>query len=311
MWDGQVVDQSMSDTPGSERDSRLAAEFERHRTYLRSIAYRMLGSMSEADDAVQETWLRLDRRPPESAEQLRPWLTTVVSRICLDALRARRRRLGSYAGAWLPEPLVTTTATDTASISPESQVELADSVGLALLVVLETLNPAERLAFVLHDVFGLSFEEIAPMVDRTPGAARQLASRARRRVHARPSGSDSDRRVDRRIADAFLAAARAGDFGALLTLLDPDVVLNTDGGGSGPLARPSVGGAERVAEVIRGRAPLLASLCRYATVNGGPGFIVGNPGHALAVVALTVHGGRIHEVDIIGDPAKLRAARLR
>ncbi|MBA2634607.1 MAG: sigma-70 family RNA polymerase sigma factor, partial [Chloroflexi bacterium] len=217
-----------------ESRALLSREFERHRPYLRSVAYRMLGSVTEAEDALQECWLRLDRRPPREADSLRPWLTTVVGRICLDLLRARRSRREDYAGSWLPEPVVV------ADDSPEDEAVLADVVGLALLVVLETLTPAERLAFVLHDVFAVPFAEIAAVVDRSPTAARQLASRARRRVRAARPEPDADLAVQQRVVDAFLAAARAGDFDALLLLLDPDVVLRTDGGGRGPLARPPV-----------------------------------------------------------------------
>jgi RNA polymerase sigma factor (sigma-70 family) len=283
----------------------LAREFERHRPYLRSVAYRMLGSVSEAEDALQEAWLRLDRRPPADVVDLRPWLTTVVGRICLDALRSRRSRREDYAGSWLPEPVVVTK-----DGSPEDQAVLADAVGLALLVVLETLTPAERLAFVLHDVFAVPFEEIAPVVDRTPTAARQLASRARRRVQAAHAEPDDDLEVQEGVVDAFLAAARNGDFEALLTILDPNVVLRTDGGGEGPLARPPVVGAREVADVLRVRAPVFAPLGRRAMVNGAAGVIVGPPGKVVAVVGLTVSGGRIREIDIIGDPAKLKRLSL-
>ena len=282
----------------------LAEEFQRHRPYLRAVAYRMLGSTTEAEDALQEAWLRLDRRPPDDMSDLRPWLTTVVGRICLDMLRARRSRREDYAGSWLPEPVVTTAS------SPEKDAVTADSVGLALLVVLETLSPAERLAFVLHDVFAVPFEEVATVVGRSPTAARQLASRARRRIQAAKPEPDGDVAVERRVVDAFLAAARGGDFEALLSLLDPDVVLRTDGGGHGPLARPPVTGAAEVAAVLqRGAAPF-APLGRPAIVNGGPGLIVGRPGKVVAVVGLTVVDGRIREIDIIGDPAKLRKLAL-
>ena len=287
-----------SNDPRAARGT-LAAEFERHRPYLRSVAYRMLGSMTEADDALQECWLRLDRRPPAEGNDLRPWLTTVVGRICLDVLRARRARREDYAGSWLPEPIVRT------SPSPEDEAILADSVGLALLVVLETLTPPERLAFVLHDVFALPFEEIAPVVDRSPTAARQLASRARRRVRQARPRPDADLAVQERVVDAFLAAARVGDFGALLSLLDPDVVLRTDGGGKGPLARPPVEGAQHVVDALRARAPVFAPMGRRAIVNGGPGVVVGPPSHILAVVGMTVVDGRIRAIDIVGDPAKL------
>ena len=285
--------------PTSDARVGMAQDFERQRPYLRSVAYRMLGFVAEAEDAVQETWIRLDRRPPATTTDLRPWLTTVIGRICLDALRARRSRREDYAGSWLPEPVVATAA------SPEDESMLADSVGLALLVVLETLTPAERLAFVLHDVFAVPFEEIAPVVDRSPTAARQLASRARRRVHAARPEPDADLAVQERVVDAFLKAARAGDFDALLSLLDPDVVLRTDGGGHGPLARPPVEGATQVIEVFRSRASVFAPLGRSAVVNGGPGIVVGPPGHVLAVVEFAVVDGLIREIDIVGDPSKL------
>jgi RNA polymerase sigma-70 factor (ECF subfamily) len=297
----------MSESSGERQETRslLAPEFERHRPYLRSVAYRMLGSMTEAEDALQEAWLRLDRRPPDETENLRPWLTTVIGRICLDMLRTRRSRREDYAGSWLPEPVVD------AEGSPEDQAVLSDAVGLALLVVLETLSPAERLAFVLHDVFAVPFEEIAPVVDRSPTAARQLASRARRRVQAARAEPDADLAVQRRVVDAFLAAARSGDFEALLAVLDPEVVLRTDGGGSGPLARPPVVGSKAVLEVLRSRAQLLAPLGRAAVVNGGPGVIVGPPGRIIAIVGFTVAGGRIRQIDVVGDRAKLRRFERR
>ncbi len=288
----------------TERRTWLAQQFERHRPYLRSIAYRMLGSVAEAEDALQECWLRLDRRPPEEAADLRPSLTTVISRICLDALRSRRSRRETYAGSWLPEPVLG------ASVSPEDESVLADSVGLAMLIVLETLTPAERLSVVLHDVFAVPFEEVATIMGRSPVAARQLASRARRRIQAARPEADADRAVERRVADAFLAAARAGDFDALLSLLDPDVVLRTDGGGRGPLARPPVVGAGQVAAVLGRQARTFAPLGRPVIVNGGPGFVVGPPGRVVAVAGLTISRGRIREINIIGDPAKLQRLEL-
>jgi RNA polymerase sigma-70 factor (ECF subfamily) len=289
--------------PHPESRALLAREFERHRQYLRAVAYRMLGSVTEAEDAMQEAWLRLDRSPPREGNDLRPWLTTVVGRICLDMLRSRRSRREGYAGSWLPEPVV-------GGGSPEDEAVMADAVGLALLVVLETLTPAERLAFVLHDVFALPFDQIAGVVDRSPAAARQLASRARRRVRAARAEPDADLAVQRQVVDAFLAAARGGDFDALLALLAPDVVLRTDGGGRGPLARPPVVGASEVADVLRTRAVAFAPLGRAAVVNGGPGVVVGPPGKVVAVVGLTVRGGLIREIDIMGDPAKLRRVDL-
>ncbi|MGH2489619.1 MAG: RNA polymerase sigma factor SigJ [Candidatus Limnocylindria bacterium] len=281
----------------------LTREFERYRPYLRAVAYRMLGSVTEAEDALQETWLRLDRRPPDERSNLRPWLTTVVGRICLDMLRVRRSRREDYAGSWLPEPVVTTD-------SPEEDAVLADSVGLALLVVLETLSPAERLSFVLHDVFAIPFDKIAGVLDRSPTAARQLASRARRRVRSARPEPDADLAVQRRVVDGFLAAARSGDFDALLAVLDPEVVLRTDGGGEGGLARPPVIGAHEVVEVLRTRASTFAPLGRRAIVNGGPGVVVQSHDKVLAVVGFLVRGGRIREIDIVGDPTKLRGLDL-
>ncbi len=295
---------TQADRSPEARRRHLADEFQRHRRYLHAVAYRMLGSATDADDALQECWLRLDRHPPDDARELRPWLTTVLGRICIDMLRARRSRREEYAGSWLPEPILGTTS------SPEGTSALADSVGLALLVVLEMLSPAERIAFVLHDVFSLPFEEIASIVDRSPAATRQLASRARRRVRsARPDpDSDADLTLQREVVDAFLAAARSGDFETLLALLDPDVILRTDGGGSGPLARPPVEGATAVAEVLRAQAGTFAPLGTPAVVNGGPGVVVGRPGHEIAVVGITVAHGLIREIDIVGDPTKVRAA---
>ena len=279
----------------------LTEEFESHRAHLRSVAYRMLGSVTEADDAVQEAWLRLNRSDTAAVENLGGWLTTVVSRVALDALRARRARREDYLGSRLPEPVF-----DTAfGGDPEQEALLADSVGLALLVVLDTLTPAERLAFVLHDMFAVSFDEIATIVDRSPAAARQLASRARRRVRGAAPTPDPDLARQRQIVDTFLAAARAGDFEALLEVLDPDVVFRVDTGGSGPAARPPLVGAEAVARQLVTRGAGFAPLARPAMVNGGPGAIVAPNGVTIAVVGFTVSGGRIVEIDVVADPAKL------
>ncbi len=288
-----------ADWRAQDRRSALAHELERHRPHLRRVAYRMLGSMAEAEDALQECWLRLDRRPPEDLGDLRPWLTTVTGRICLDLLRQRRSRREGLAGSWLPEPVVVPYDT------PEEDALRADTVGLALLVVLEALNPSERLAFVLHDVFAVPFDQIAPIVGRSPGASRQLASRARRRVRLARPEPDADLAVQRRIVESFLAASRQGDFEALLALLDPDVVLHMDVGDRPQLAQPPVSGARQVAEFLRSGAPLFAPLCRPAIVNGGAGFVVGPSGRTIGVVGLTVLGGRIREIDIVADPAKL------
>jgi RNA polymerase sigma-70 factor (ECF subfamily) len=288
-------------SPELERQEWLAAEFERQRPHLRAVGYRMLGSMTEADDAVQEAWTRLSRRDPGGTDDLRGWLTVTVGRICLDMLRSRRSRREDYAGTWLPEPLVTRPTES----GPEGDAVLADSVGLALLVVLETLTPPERLAFVLHDVFGVSFDEIAPLVDRTPAAARQLASRARRRIQAEAPDPDADLAVQRGVIDAFLAASRSGDFEGLLRVLDPDVVLRSDGGGTGPLAAPPVLGAEAVARRLTVTGPRFAALARPVMVNGAAGVVVDGPDQPRVVVAFAVRRGRIVSIDLIGDPAKV------
>src|SRR3989475_12828581 len=233
----------------NERDL-LAEEFERHRGRLRAVAYRMLGSMSEAEDAVQEAWLRLDRTDSDAVANLGGWLTTVVARASLDMLRARRARREDYLGSRLPEPVVQVETGD----DPEHEALLADSVGLALLVVLDTLTPAERLAFVLHDMFAVPFEEIAPIVGRSPAAARQLASRARRRVQGAATVPEANLTPQREVVDAFLAASRGGDFDALLAVLDPDVVLRADPAAVRAGASREVGGAAAVADTFKGRA---------------------------------------------------------
>jgi RNA polymerase sigma-70 factor, ECF subfamily len=270
-------------------------EFERQRQHLQSVAYRMLGSRSEAEDAVQEAWLRLSRSDTEAVENLTGWLTTVVARVSLDMLRSRRARREDYVA--LPEPIVTI------EDGPEDEAVLADSVGLALLVVLDTLTPAERLAFVLHDMFGMPFEEIAPIVDRSEAATRQLASRARRRVQGATPRTDPDLREQRRVVDAFLAASRAGDFEALLKVLDPDVVFRVDNGPRGD--RVPVTGAEEVAQTILARGSRFAPHARPAIVNGNAGAIVVPGKRPIAVVSFSVVEGRIVEIDLVADPAKL------
>jgi RNA polymerase sigma-70 factor (ECF subfamily) len=285
----------------TERDL-LARQFEDARPHLRAVAYRMLGSVTEADDAVQEAWLRLGRSDESALENLRGWLTTVVARVCLDLLRSRRARREDYVGSWLPEPIVS----EAAEADPEQEALLADSVGLALLVVLETLTPAERLAFVLHDMFGVPFEEIGEIVDRSPAAARQLASRARRRVRGAAPQPDSDVARQREVVDAFLAASRAGDFEALIAVLDPEVVFRIDTGGTAPRARPPLVGASAVARQILERGTPLAPLARPALVNGSAGAIVDIGGRPFAVVSFTVRSGRIAEIDLVADPDKLR-----
>jgi RNA polymerase sigma-70 factor (ECF subfamily) len=275
-------------------------EFERHRSHLNAVAYRMLGSSSEAEDAVQEAWLRLSRANTAAVENMGGWLTTVVARVCLDMLRSRRARREDYVGSWLPEPVVSI------ENGPEDEAVLADSVGLALLVVLDTLTPAERLAYVLHDMFGMPFEEIAPIVDRSEPATRQLASRARRRVRGATPATDPDLREQRRVVDAFLAASRAGDFDALLEVLDPDVVFRLDAGGVPPRARPPVEGAEAVAAQILDRGTPFARFARPAIVNGSAGVIIKPGRRPVAVVSFSVAGGQIVEIDVVADPAKLR-----
>jgi RNA polymerase sigma-70 factor, ECF subfamily len=281
-----------------------AREFEQHRTHLHAVAYRMLGSLSEADDAVQESWLRLHRSEASQIENMRGWLTTVVARVCLDMLRARRSRREESLGDELPEPIVTVPPAN----GPEDEALLADSVGLALLVVLDALTPAERLAFVLHDMFGMPFEEIAPIVERTPAATRQLASRARRRVRGATPHSDPDLRRQRAVVDAFLAAARNGDFEALVAVLDPDVVFRADRGRLATAGtRPLVTGAAAVAEQVMARAPRFARFARPAIVNGAAGLIVVPHDRPIAVLAFAVADDRITELDLVADPEKLKS----
>jgi RNA polymerase sigma-70 factor, ECF subfamily len=277
-------------------------QFEQYRPHLQAVAYRMLGSIGEAEDALQEAWLRLSRSDTGDVTNLAGWLTTVVGRVCLDMLRARRSRQEEYVGSWLPEPIVSTDD----ETNPEQETLLADSVGLALLVVLETLTPAERLAFVLHDMFGVPFEEIGPIVDRTPAAARQLASRGRRRVRGAAPQPDADLGRQREIVDAFLAASRAGDFEGLLAVLDPDVVFRVDAGKISAIARPPVVGAPAVARQILARGTRFAPHARPAIVNGMAGVVVGREKTPFAVVGFTVAGGRITEIDLIIDPEKLK-----
>ncbi len=285
---------------------RLAARFEAQRPRLRGVAYRMLGSLSDADDAVQEAWLRLHRSDADMIDNLDGWLTTVTARVCLDTLRtraSRREEALEPQTIHIPDPIVSSAA----GTDPEQQALLADSVGLALLVVLETLAPAERLAFVLHDMFGVSFHEIAPIVERSPTAARQLASRARRRVQGAPTASDASPAQQRRIVDAFLAAARDGDFAGLLALLDPDVVLRADAGAH-PLTR-EVRGAEAVAAGAM-RFAALASSGRPALVNGAAGLVAAPQGRPLSVLGFTIAHGQIVEIDVLADPERLRAIDL-
>jgi RNA polymerase sigma-70 factor (ECF subfamily) len=285
-----------------ERDL-LAAAFEQHRGRLRTVAYRMLGSLSDADDAVQESWLRLSRTDADSIANLPGWLTAVVARVCLDMLRARRARQEHYVGSWLPEPIVTTEPGET---DPEHEAMLADGVGLALLVVLDSLAPPERLAFVLHDMFAVPFSEIAVIAGTTPGAARQLASRARRRVRGVAPAEETGLAEQRELVDAFLAASRNGDFDGLLKVLDPDVVFRIDGGGRPPRARDPVTGAEAVARQVLARGAPFARFARAAMVNGTAGLVVQPGREPFAVVSFTVSHGRIVAIDLIADRQKLR-----
>jgi RNA polymerase sigma-70 factor (ECF subfamily) len=282
----------------------LAARFDEQRPHLRRVAYRMLGTLDDADDAVQEAWLRLSRTDTEAIENLGGWLTTVVGRVSLDMLRARRARHETYVGSWLPEPIVTVDD----SPNPEEEALVADAVGLALFVVLETLTPPERLAFVLHDTFAVSFEEIAVILDRSPAAARQLASRARRRVRGARSTSNPDLQEQRRVVDAFLAAAREGDFEALVAVLDPEVVFRVDAGADERRAREPISGAKEVAEQLMTRARL-APLARPAIVNGAAGAVVGQPGRPFAVIGFTISDRRITAIDLVLDRKKLAHVR--
>ena len=285
-----------------ERDW-LAERFEERRSRLRAVAYRMLGSVSEADDAVQEAWIRLSRSDVDAIENLDGWLTTVVARVSLNMLRSRNVRREEPLGVRIPEPIVDRSD----GTNPEHEALLADSVGLALLVVLETLSPPERLAFVLHDIFAMPFDEIAPIVDRSPEATRQLASRARRRIQAENTVPDADLDTQREVLDAFLAAAREGDFDRLVAVLDPDVVLRVDSG-------PEAGSQElRGAEAVARQATLYGGLgleWRPVTVNGTAGAVSFLDGQLFSIGAVTVRGRRIVEMDILADPERLQELDL-
>lgn len=295
-----------TDSPGSAGagGSRTwyAEEFERCRPRLRAVAYRMLGSLSDADDAVQEAWLRLDRADGAAIADLSGWLVTVVGRVCVDMIRINRARREQLHEAWLPDPVVSAPG---APADPEQEALLADSVGLALLVVLQSLQPAERLAFVLHDMFGVPFDEIAPLVEKTPAATRQLASRARRRVHGSDIRPDADAPARRRVAEAFLTAARGGDVTALVELLDPDVRLRIDTGPGTWLVPSLLVGADNVAEHAAAQGPRFAGGWEPALVNGAPGVVVRGRAGVIAVAGLTIVRGRIIEIDLILDPEKL------
>src|SRR5215210_7225347 len=280
-----------------EESELLVERFEADRARLKAVAYRMLGSLEEADDAVQEAWLRLSRSDASSVENLGGWLTTVVGRVCLDMLRSRRSR--REESLRVPDPIVSREG----GIEPEHEALLADSVGLALFAVLETLSPAERLAFVLHDTFGVPFAEIGPIVGRSPAAARQLANRARRRVRGAATVPDPDPARQREVVDAFLAAAREGDFDALVAVLDPDVVLRADLG-------PAGGSREvRGAAAVAGQASTYARLdllVRPALVNGAAGAVSTLGGEPFSIGGFTVRDGKIVGIDLLADPERLR-----
>ncbi|MFC9891932.1 sigma-70 family RNA polymerase sigma factor [Streptomyces pilosus] len=278
-----------------------ALRFEEHQPHLRAVAYRMLGSLAEAEDAVQETWLRLSGADDRRIDNLGGWLTTVVGRVCLDMLRARKRRGEEPLDERLPDPVIGWED----GVDPEQQALLADSVGLALLVVLESLSPAERLAFVLHDLFGLPFDEIAPIVDRTPATAKKLASRARLRFRGTTPPTDRDRADQRRMVDAFLAAARGGDFDALLALLDPDVVLRVDGGALRGGLRTIRGATAVAGQLETFQRMATVATTHAALVNGSAGLVNSLDGKPLSVMSYTVAGGRIAAIDILSDPARL------
>ena len=281
-------------------DASLAERFEEHRPRLRAVAYRMLGSLSEAEDAVQDAWLRLSRADTNDIQNLGGWLTTVVARVSLNMLRSRRSRREEPLGIHVPDPIIDRVD----GADPEHEALLAESVGLALLVVLDTLSPPERLAFVLHDVFAVPFDQIAPIVERSTEAVRQLASRARRRVRSTEPAADADLKTQWEVVDAFLAAARDGDFEALVAVLDPDVVLRADGG-----ARPgSLSRHVRGAEAVAGQALSWSRVdlfVRRARVNGAAGLVATRNGRAFSVGAFTVRGGKIVEMDILADPVRL------
>jgi RNA polymerase sigma-70 factor, ECF subfamily len=279
----------------------LAERFEAHRAHLRAVAYRMLGSPSEADDAVQEAWLRLSRSDPREVENLGGWLTTIVARVSLNMLQSRKSRREELVGEHMPEPI----ASREAGGDPEHEALLADSVGLALLVVLDTLAPAERLAFVLHDMFAVPFDEIAPIVGRSPAAARQLASRARRRVHG-AAVPDADLTRQREAVNAFLAASRGGDFEALLAVLDPNVVVRADPAAVQAGAPKEVRGAEAVAGTFSGRA----RAAQPALINGAAGAVWAPGGRPRVVFGFTIMRGKIVAIDMLADPEHLRELDL-
>ncbi len=283
----------------------LAEQFEAERPHLRAVAYRMLGSLAEAEDAVQETWLRLNRSDRSSVSNLGGWLTTVAARVCLNMLHARKLRREESLEASVPAPITSRKG----EIDPEQEMLLADSVGLALLVVLDTLTPAERLAFVLHDIFAVPFDEIAPLVKRSPTATRQLASRARRRVRGASREADADLTASREVVDAFLAASRGGDFDALLAVLEPDIVFRADRVAVSRGAAGEIRGAVAVAQQIIGRLRW-TRFAQPVLVNGTMGFVVAPHGHLALLVRLTIKGDKIAAIDALADPAHLQQLHL-
>jgi RNA polymerase sigma-70 factor (ECF subfamily) len=284
----------------------LAERFEEHRPHLRAVTYRMLGSLSEADDAVQETWLRVSRADSDGIENLRGWLTTIAARVCLSTLKSRGARREEPLGPHVPDPIVSPED----GVDPEHEALLADSVGLALLVVLDALAPPERLAFVLHDMFAVPFDEIAPIVERSPAATRQLASRARRRVQGASPFPDADLSHQREVVDAFLAASREGHFEALIALLDPDVVLRVDGGTAPARGARLLRGAPAVAKQTLTFARAAAGEASPALVNGAAGVVFASRGRAFSVVGFTIRRGRIVAIDVLADPARLQELDL-
>jgi RNA polymerase sigma factor (sigma-70 family) len=280
----------------------LADRFEEQRPHLRAVAYRMLGSLSEADDAVQETWLRVSRADSGGIENLRAWLTTITARVCLNTLKSRNSRPEEPVGAHLPDPIISLED----RLDPEQEVLLADSVGLALLVVLDALEPAERLAFVLHDMFAVPFDKIALIVERSPAATRQLASRARRRVQGATPFPDADLAGQREVVDAFLAASREGDFEALIAILDPEVVLRADRGALPPGASQVIRGAPAVAEQTMAFARSRRGEAMPALINGEAGVVWAAQGRPYSVVGFTVRRGRIVAINVLADPTRLQ-----
>lgn len=292
-------------TPATDASTAAAADFDALRPYLLRVAYSHLGTLTEAEDVVQEAWLRLERTVRAEISDLRAWLTTVVSRLALDALTSARTRRERYIGPWLPEPVID--AHGTVGEDPAGRVELDESVSLAMLVVLESLSPAERSAFLLHDVFGYSFTEVASVVGRTPQATRQLASRARHAVEARRPRYPATNDQQRQVVEAFLAATEDGDIATLLELLDPDVSFRSDGGGVVSAARTVFTGAERVARILTAMAAKLdVHRADHVLINGTPGLVL-RLGDSTSAVSFTLDGGLITEIDVIRNPEKLRA----